>query len=160
MEIKIESTIENKLLDRKELEVFVHFDGATPARSEIKSAISGKIGANPDFVVLRDVANEFGLKRVKVSVHVYENADKLKTNEPKYIQKREGIEKPAEEAKPETPKEEKPAEAPKEEKKAPKEEKPKETKKETENPKPETDKEEPLKQVSKSESKAVDAPKE
>lgn len=100
MEIKIEKTTENKLLDRKELEVFVHFDGTTPARSDIKSTICGKIAANPDLVVLRKVANEFGLKRVRVSVHVYENAETLKTNEPEYVMKRDGMIEPAKEEKP------------------------------------------------------------
>lgn len=138
MEVKIESTTENKLLDRKEVEAFVHFDGATPPRKEIKSAICGKIGANPELVVLRSVASEFGIKRVRVSAHIYENADVLKRNEPEYITKREGMveevkaEKKEEEAAPAVKKEE----APKEEKKkeAPKEEKPKEAPKKEEKP--------------------------
>lgn len=96
MEIKIEKTTDNKLLDRKELEAFVHFDGATPARGEIKSAICGKVGANPELVVLRSVANEFGLKRVRVSAHVYEDMGALKKNEPLFIQKREGLVQPTE----------------------------------------------------------------
>jgi small subunit ribosomal protein S24e len=160
MEIKIDSTKENKLLDRKEIEASVHFDGATPPRSEIKSGICGKIGANPDLVVLREVKNEFGIKRVRVSVHVYADAALMKSTEPEYIIKREGFveektEAKAEEAKEqkEESKEEKPPEkkeAPKEEaktekapgkKEEPKEqpaEKKEEPKLETDNPKPET----------------------
>lgn len=133
MEVKIETTTENKLLDRKEIDATVHFSGPTPPRKEIKDAICGKIGANPDLVVLRSVQNEFGVKRVKVSAHVYENAEKMKSTEPEYIVKREGM---GEEAKPETGKQ---AEEKKEEKPAEKkEEKPKEeTAKETETPKKE-----------------------
>ena len=91
MEVKIESTKENKLLNRKEIEAYVHFDGATPSRKEIKESISGKIGANPDLVVLCSVVNEFGVKRVRVSVHAYENEETLKKTEAEYMLKREGL---------------------------------------------------------------------
>ena len=91
MEVKIETTKENKLFDRKEIEATVHFAAATPNRKDIKSSICGKIGANPDFTVLRSVKNEFGLKRVKVSAHVYSNIEALKRNEPKHIQVRESV---------------------------------------------------------------------
>jgi small subunit ribosomal protein S24e len=129
MEVKIESTNENKLLERKEIDAYVNFDGPTPPRSEIKSAICGKVGANPDLVVLRSVENEFGRKRVRVSAHVYEDESVLTRNEPEYIRKREGFgqekkeEPKAEEAAPAQEKKEEPkaeetaAEKPAEEKK-------------------------------------------
>jgi len=91
MEVKISETRENRLLERKEIEASVYFEGPTPQRKEMKSAICGKIGANPELVVLRSVVNEFGVKRVNVSAHVYENLDVLKKNEPRHIQVREGI---------------------------------------------------------------------
>ena len=91
MEVKIESTTENKLLDRKEIEVFVYFAGATPNRKEIKTTICGKIGADPDLVVLRTVKNEFGLRRLQVSCHAYPNAEALRKNEPRFLLKREGM---------------------------------------------------------------------
>jgi len=91
MEVKIESTTENKLLDRKEIEAFVYFAGATPNRKEIKQTICGKIGADPDLVVLRIVKNEFGLRRAQVSCHAYLSAEALRRNEPKFILKREGM---------------------------------------------------------------------
>jgi ribosomal protein S24E len=163
MEIKIEKTIENKLLDRKELEVFVHFDGTTPPRAEIKSTICAKIAANPELVVLRNVANEFGLKRVKVSVHVYEKAETLKTNEPEYIHKREGMDKPKEEPKPAAAKEEKAPVAPKEEKPAPAKEEKKEEPKPKEVPKESPKKEEKppeIKEDKPAEPKKKEAPKE
>jgi small subunit ribosomal protein S24e len=91
MEVKIESTTENKLLDRKEIEAFVYFAGATPNRKEIKSTICGKIGADPDLVVLRIVKNEFGLRRAQITCHAYLSAEALRKNEPKFILKREGM---------------------------------------------------------------------
>jgi small subunit ribosomal protein S24e len=145
MEIKIDSTKENKLLDRKEIEASVHFDGATPPRSEIKSGICGKIGANPDLVVLREVKNEFGIKRVRVSVHVYEDAELMKNTEPEYIIKREGFAQEKTEAKAEEAKEESKEEKPPEKKEAPKEEAKEEKapKKKEEAPKAESKEEKP-----------------
>lgn len=99
MEVKIETTNENKLLERKEIDAVIHFVGATPNRKDIKALICGKIGANPDLVVLRSVANEFGMKRLKVSAHSYEKVESLKKNEPKFILVRDGF-MTKEEAKP------------------------------------------------------------
>jgi small subunit ribosomal protein S24e len=91
MEVKIDSTTENKLLDRKEIEATVQFTGATPPRKEIKSTICGKVGVNPDFVVLRSVESSFGLRRLKVFAHAYASPEALRKNEPRYILKREGM---------------------------------------------------------------------
>jgi small subunit ribosomal protein S24e len=131
MEVKIETTTENKLLERKEIDAYVNFDGATPPRSEIKSAICGKVGANPDLVVLRSVDNEFGRKRVKVSAHVYEDEAVMSRNEPEYIRKREGF---GQEKKEEPKAEEAPAATEEKKEEAPAEEKKKEAKPETEKP--------------------------
>jgi small subunit ribosomal protein S24e len=91
MEVKIDSTTDNKLLERKEIEATVRFTGATPPRKEIKEGICGKLGANPDLVVLRSVAGEFGMKRLRISAHAYSDANTLKKNEPRHILKREGM---------------------------------------------------------------------
>jgi small subunit ribosomal protein S24e len=135
MEVKIESTNENKLLERKEIDAYVNFDGATPPRSEIKSAICGKVGANPDLVVLRSVESEFGRKRVKVCAHVYEDAAVLERNEPEHIRKRDGMSQ----EKKEEPKAQEAAENPEPEKKEAEPQKKEEPKPKTENPKPETE---------------------
>jgi small subunit ribosomal protein S24e len=100
MEVKIESTTENKLLERKEIAATVSFEAATPARKEMKTALCGKIGANPELVVLRSVSTEFGLKKATLSAHSYMSKETLMKNEPRHILKREGmiIETPEEKA--------------------------------------------------------------
>ncbi|MBU0532618.1 hypothetical protein KKB44_03935 [Candidatus Micrarchaeota archaeon] len=132
MNVDIKSTVENKLLSRKEIEAEVSYEGATPSRVDIKQSICGKIGANPDLVVLREINTFFGKQMAKIVAHSYENADALANTEPEHIQKRYkvGKEAPKEEPKAEAkeekkeePKAEAKKEAPKEEKKeAPKEE--------------------------------------
>ncbi len=138
MEVEVISTTDNKILERKEINAVVHFDGPTPARKEIRGAVSTKLGLNPDLTVLNSVVNEFGAKKIRVVAHSYKNVKKLTEVEPEYLRKREGIgvekkeEKPAEEKPPEEKKEEpkKEEKKPEEKKEEPKkEEKPKEEKK-------------------------------
>ncbi len=150
MEVKITQTRDSPLLGRKEVEAEVHFTGATPTRKDIKETICGKIGANRDLAVLREVHNEYGMRRVTVLLHIYENEEKLRSIEPAHMVKKEGLEKKAEEKKEgeEKPAEEAPAkeEAPKEEPAEKKEEPAKEAKKEEPEKKEEAPKEEPKKE--------------
>ncbi|MFH2106918.1 MAG: hypothetical protein ABII22_06685 [Candidatus Micrarchaeota archaeon] len=85
MELNIESEKENKLLNRKEVEATITFDAATPNRIQIKELVCGKLGANTDFAVLRKTKNEFGRKRISVTLHLYKDAEGMKKMEPEYI---------------------------------------------------------------------------
>ncbi len=97
METEILNQQDNRLLERKEVKARISFSGETPKRKELKEAVCGKIGANPDLVTLRNVANEYGSQKVTVSVHIYENPKQLEKVEPRYAKKRERF--PTEEAK-------------------------------------------------------------
>lgn len=150
MDVEIISSKDNKLLDRKEINAVVHFEGATPNRKELREHVSTKVGLNPDLTVLSSVVNEFGLKQVRVLAHSYKDLKKLMEVEPEYLRKRDGIGLPKEEKPAEAPEEEKPKKEAKEEKKEEK----KPEKKEEEKPK-----EEPKKEEKKPEKKE-EAPKE
>ena len=122
MNVNVISKTDNAVLERKEIEAEVSFDGATPSRNDIRKAISSKVGINPDLMVLREISSSFGKQSVKVIAHAYSKKEQMLKTEPEYMIKRYA---PAEQTKAEEPKEEKPkAEA------KPKEEKPKAEKKE------------------------------
>jgi ribosomal protein S24E len=91
MNVNIVSTVENKLLERREIEAEVSFDAATPKRADLKQAVCGKVGANPEFMVLRAVSSTFGKKVVKVIVHLYHSKEVLMGTEPQHIRVREGL---------------------------------------------------------------------
>ena len=91
MNVEILSSKENQLLGRKEVEASVLFDAATPKRAELKQAISGKIAANPDLMVIRKVASNFGARSVKVLSYVYSSKEALMSVEPKHVKIREGL---------------------------------------------------------------------
>jgi len=131
MEVEIISSKDNKLLDRKEINAVVHFEGPTPTRKEIRESVSTKVGLNPDLTILSSMANEFGAKKVRVVAHAYKDVKKLAEVEPEHLRKRDGIGMPAEKKEGEKAGGETPAEAPEKEKKeAPKEEHKKPEKKE------------------------------
>jgi len=100
MNANIISSHENGLFERKEVEAEVFFDGSTPKRADIKSTIGGKIGANPELMVLYKVMSKFGSKSIRVLARIYHNKEKLMATEPTYLKVREGLmEKPKKEAK-------------------------------------------------------------
>ena len=91
MNVNVISTTDNKLLDRKEINAEITFEGATPKRAELKQAIGGKIGANPDLLVLRRVSSKFGSKSVLIAIHVYAKKESMMSIEPKHILIRDGF---------------------------------------------------------------------
>ena len=91
IDVEIVSKQENKLLDRQEVRARIGFTKQTPNRKDIRSAIGGKIAANPDSMILREVTNEFGAKQIKVLAHVYADIELLKKNEPYHFLVRDGL---------------------------------------------------------------------
>lgn len=108
MTIEINSQTENKLLERKEISATVKYKGSTPNRKDIRSLLGGKIGANPELVVLKKVTNEFGIEEIKIRAHVYDKAESMKKNEAYHLLVRDGLaqkkEKKKKEKKATTPK--------------------------------------------------------
>lgn len=91
MNVNIVSTVDNKLLERREIEAEVSFDAATPKRADLKQAVCGKVGANPELMVLRQVSSSFGSKAVRVIAHLYQSKEALMATEPVHIKVREGM---------------------------------------------------------------------
>lgn len=76
------------LLPRKEVRVVVAYDGAVPNRKQLKKAVSDKLKAKEELVIVRHVYVRYGSKEADVVAFVYENEDALKSLEyEKMIQK-------------------------------------------------------------------------
>lgn len=88
MNVNIISSIENNLLQRKEIKAEITFKGATPNRTDLRQALCGKVGANPDLVVLREIDTTYGKQSVTVLAHSYSSKEKLDEIEPVYVRKR------------------------------------------------------------------------
>lgn len=130
MNVEILETREQPLLERKVVKASLTFEGATPSRKEVLSALASQLKAKEEEVVLKAVRPAFGRTKAVATVHLYKSRKQAESFEPSYRIKRG---KPKEVKKEEKPAEAKPAEAPKEEAKPeekPAEEKPAEAPKE------------------------------
>lgn len=91
MDVKVNSEKQNGLLDRKEIELSVSFDKATPNKKDLRYAISQKLGLAEENVVIRNISNQFGVKEISITAHIYPKPEILKKNEPHHVLVRSGV---------------------------------------------------------------------
>ena len=91
MEVEILLKKDNNVIGRVEYTVLITFESATPNRSAIREAVKGKIGANPDLMVVKKVIPLAGRKAIKVCVNVYNDKETMERVEPIYVLKRNGL---------------------------------------------------------------------
>ena len=83
--LRIRKYIVNKLLDRKQFVVDLKHPGAkAPTRDEIKDLVAQKLKANKELIVIFSLETKFGGGKTTGFGLIYDNADALKTIEPKH----------------------------------------------------------------------------
>ena len=101
MQVKIETTKDNPLLKRKEVE-FTIVQGPkekTPQRLEAKKAIAIELKVGDDVVFIKKMRTKTGTSITKGVANIYQSVGQAKIVEPNYIRKRNSPpEKPKEEA--------------------------------------------------------------
>ena len=101
MQIKVESTKDNPLLKRREVE-FTITQGPkekTPQRLEVKKALAAELMIGVDVVFVKRMRTKTGTNITVGFANVYQKAEQAKLVEPEYIRKRNSPpEKPKEEA--------------------------------------------------------------
>lgn len=76
------------LLPRKEVSVFVAYEGATPSRKQLKHSVADKVKAKEDMIIIRHIYTKYGSKEAEVIAYVYEDEKAFKALEyEKMIQK-------------------------------------------------------------------------
>lgn len=99
MDISITNDKNNALLNRRELNITVAFDGATPSRDDVKAKIAAMLNVPLELVIVQKMENEFGKQELVGYVKIYEAADRMKQVEKDYVLERNAIPEPeAEEA--------------------------------------------------------------
>lgn len=112
MEIKIMNEYENKVIGRKEITFEINYTQNPPTRLQAKNELAKQIKVEPDLIVIKKMANVFGLRKMICNANVYPDEKILTKFEPKYL-----IERLKKEKKPEEKVEEaEPKEEPKEKK--------------------------------------------
>jgi len=101
MQIKIESTKNNLLLKRKEVD-FSIIQGPkekTPPRLEVKKALAAEMKIGDEVVFIKRMHSKTGTNITQGVANVYQTVEQAKVVEPEYIRKRNSPpEKPKEEA--------------------------------------------------------------
>lgn len=93
--ISLTSIKENKLLNRKELEMILsHPKLATPNKKEVTKQLASLHKANTKNVVIYDIVPRFGAHTSKAKAKIYSNENDLKTAERQFVVTRLTGEKP------------------------------------------------------------------
>ena len=81
MNIKVIKKIERPLLSRTELDAEVHFDGATPKRTELLKSLAAALKVSEDIVIIRRIYTNFGARSAKFTANIYKTKEDLLKNE-------------------------------------------------------------------------------
>ncbi|MBI2146765.1 30S ribosomal protein S24e [Candidatus Woesearchaeota archaeon] len=71
MNITINTTHENKLLERSEIDATVVFEGATPSTTDVTMALAAQLKKDLEVVVVKHLHTIFGRREAKVEAFVY-----------------------------------------------------------------------------------------
>jgi small subunit ribosomal protein S24e len=88
MDIRILKDKNNSLLNRRELDFIVKYEGSTPSRSDIRNKLAAMLNAPLELLVIQRIKTEYGLQEGKGYAKLYENADRMKEVELEYVLKR------------------------------------------------------------------------
>ncbi|AKB55669.1 30S ribosomal protein S24e [Methanosarcina sp. A14] len=88
MDIRILKDKDNALLNRRELDFIVKYEGSTPSRNDVRNKLAAMLNAPLELVVVQKMKTEYGMKEGKGYAKIYENADRMKEVELEYVMKR------------------------------------------------------------------------
>ncbi|WMW21077.1 30S ribosomal protein S24e [Methanolobus mangrovi] len=94
MDIKIINDKNNALLNRRELDLKVTFDGATPSRNDVRSKLAAMLTVPMGLVIVQKMDNEFGKQELKGYVKIYEDEARMKQVEETYVLERNKMPEP------------------------------------------------------------------
>ncbi|WP_292388209.1 30S ribosomal protein S24e [Methanosarcina sp. UBA5] len=88
MDIRILKDKKNALLNRRELDFIVKYEGSTPSRNDIRNKLAAMLNAPLELLIVQRIKTEYGLQEGKGYAKLYENADRMKEVELEYVLKR------------------------------------------------------------------------
>ncbi|HWR26010.1 MAG TPA: 30S ribosomal protein S24e [Methanosarcina sp.] len=97
MDIKILKDKKNELLNRRELDFAVKYEGPTPSRNDVRSKLAAMLNAPLELLVIQRIKTEYGMQEGKGYAKLYEDANRMKAVELEHVLKRNPT--PGEEAK-------------------------------------------------------------
>lgn len=91
MDIKIIKDKKNSLLNRRELDFIVKYEGSTPSRNDVRNKLAAMLNAPLELLVIQRIKTEYGMQESKDYAKLYEDADRMKQVEQEYVLKRNAV---------------------------------------------------------------------
>jgi ribosomal protein S24E len=88
MQIEVIKEENNKLLNRKQLQLKIQYEAATPARKEVRDKVAADFKIEPERVIIDNMQTAFGKKEATAYVKIYESAETALQIEQEHILKR------------------------------------------------------------------------
>ncbi|KKH50890.1 30S ribosomal protein S24 [Methanosarcina sp. 1.H.T.1A.1] len=88
MDIKILKDKNNALLNRRELDFIVKYEGSTPSRSDVRNKLAAMLNAPLELLIIQRINTEYGMQESKGYAKLYEDASRMKAVELEYVLKR------------------------------------------------------------------------
>jgi ribosomal protein S24E len=76
-----------KLFERKQVTVSIPVENATPSRQVVQDELGKKFGSK-EFIVIKEIRQNFGEKKVQVIARIYNSKDSLDKFEQKHLTSR------------------------------------------------------------------------
>ena len=88
MQIEVIKEENNELLTRKQLQLKIQHEAATPARIEVRDKVAADFKIAPERVIIDNMQTAFGKKETTAYVKIYESAEAARQIEQEHILKR------------------------------------------------------------------------
>lgn len=88
MEFEITRDVRNEVLNRREVEFTLTFDGPTPSRKSIQEKLAAMLNKDENLLVLDSLKTQFGRMRVTGNARIYDDEVSKKSTEKDHLLKR------------------------------------------------------------------------
>lgn len=91
MDITVTEDKNNALLNRREINFKVKYEGATPSRNDVRNKLLAMLDASLDLTIIQKLDNEYGMQELTGYVKIYEDAVRMVQIERKHMVKRNEV---------------------------------------------------------------------
>ena len=85
MDINVTEDKNNALLNRREINFTVKFEGPTPSRNDVKGKLVAMLNAPLDLTIIHKLDGEYGMQELAGYAKIYEDAARMKQVEGKHM---------------------------------------------------------------------------
>ncbi len=85
MDITVTEDKNNALLNRREINFKVKYEGATPSRNDVRNKLLAMLDASLDLTIIQKLDNEYGMQELTGYAKIYEDAARMVQIERKHM---------------------------------------------------------------------------